>query len=272
MYAFIIGGPVKKNISLIQMDVKLGDSEANYRNAEKLMNEALQSNPDIIVFPETMNVGFFPKDTLQESADKEGRIAKAFFGDYASKHNVNIIAGSIITMQDQSVYNTSYAFNRQGEVVATYNKIHNFSPMDEHKFFAGGNQSVIFTLDDITCSTIICYDVRFPELARSLALQGVELLFIPAQWPSIRRMPWETLTRARAIENQFYVCAVNACGVAGETQFGGTSHLWSPLGEDITHFGPTEEVQTATIDIQQVATIREQINVFRDRRPDTYQV
>ena len=76
--------------------------------------------------------------------------------------------------------------------------------------------SPTFSLDGHKCSLLICYDLRFPELFRTLALQGVELLLLPAQWPAARRYHWETLTAARAIENQLFLAACNSCGTAGE--------------------------------------------------------
>ena len=129
------------------------------------------------------------------------------------------------------VYNTAYVFDRQGACLAAYDKTHLFTPMGEHEHYAAGDHLTTFSLDGHKCGLLICYDLRFPELFRTLALQGVELLLLPAQWPAARRYHWETLTAARAIENQFFLAACNSCGTAGETVFGGASRILGPRGE-----------------------------------------
>ena len=189
---------------------------------------------------------------------------------FAKEHGVNIVAGSVSVLENGCVFNRSYIFDRKGEVVASYDKIHGFSPMGETKSYTGGSSTVHFTLDGIACSMAICYDVRFCELIRTEALQGVDLFFLPAAWPLVRREHWITLSKARAIENQMFFCAVNECGRAGSTQYGGNSMLLSPLGEELLHLGEKEQVATAEIDTDVLQGIRESINVFRDRRPELY--
>lgn len=119
----------------------------------------------------------------------------------------------------------------RGARLAAYDKTHLFTPMGEHEHYAAGDHLTTFSLDGHKCSLLICYDLRFPELFRTLALQGVELLLLPAQWPAARRYHWETLTAARAIENQLFLAACNSCGTAGETVFGGASRILGPRGE-----------------------------------------
>ncbi len=263
---------MKKKISLLQMDVKMSDPEANYAHAVEMMEEAMKEQPDILVLPETLNVGFFPTEGLAEMADQDGRRTKEVFGAFAKKHGVNIVAGSVANVKEGAVYNTAYVFDRQGNCVCEYDKVHGFTPSNEHHYFKGGDGIRRFELDGIPCAMIICYDVRFPELIRTATVQGVDLFFVPAQWPLIRKLHWVTLNTARAIENQMYLCAVNGCGYAGETKYGGNSLLISPWGEEICHLGTEEEIQTGEIDLDVIKGIRESINVFRDRKPEYYHV
>lgn len=265
---------MKKKIALIQMDVSLGKPKENYRHAAALMEKAMAAGPDILVLPETLNVGFFPEpvEQLAALADPDGRETKAVFSAFAKAHGVNIVAGSAAVLEKGKVYNRSYVFDRSGRVVASYDKIHGFSPMGETEFFAGGDHTVHFELDGIPASMAICYDIRFPELIRTEALQGVDLFFLPAAWPLVRKEHWITLSKARAIENQMYFCAVNECGMAGKTKFGGHSLLLSPWGEEICHLGEAEEIQVGEIDLDVIKEIREGINVFRDRRPELYKI
>ena len=170
------------------------------------------------------------------------------------------------------MYNTAYVFDRQGARLAAYDKTHLFTPMGEHEHYAAGDHLTTFSLDGHKCGLLICYDLRFPELFRTLALQGVELLLLPAQWPAARRYHWETLTAARAIENQFFLAACNSCGTAGETVFGGASRILGPRGELLAAAGAGEEIVTAALDFSVLAEVRNSINVFHDRRPELYRL
>lgn len=261
---------MKKKIALIQMNVALGDIEKNYTHAEELMTKAATEGTDILVLPETWNTGFFPKENLKELADAEGKRTKAFLSAFAKKHTLYIMGGSVSTLREGKIYNTSYTVNREGEIINEYTKIHGFSPSGEPDFYTGGTQINTFTIDGITCATIVCYDLRFCELVRLLAIHGVDLLFVPAHWPLIRKHHWVTLNTARAIENQFFLCAVNACGKAEDTQYGGNSLLLDPWGETLCHLGENEEIAHGTIDLDILKDIRERIHVFRDRRPELY--
>ena len=261
---------MKKRVSLIQMDVTFGKPEENFKRVVELMEKAMEEKPDILVLPETLNVGFFPKEGLSELADIDGKKTNEVFGTFARDNKVNIVAGSVANKKGEYIYNTLYVFNREGNVVCEYDKVHGFTPADEHNYFVGGDKVINFELDGIRCSCVICYDLRFPELIRTATLRGVDLMFIPAQWPLVRKLHWVTLVTARAIENQMFVCAVNACGHAGATKYGGNSLLVNPWGEEICHLGTAEEIQTGEIDMDIIQGIRDSINIFRDRKPEYY--
>lgn len=265
---------MKKKISLIQMDVKLGEPETNFAHALALLEEAVKDGPDILVLPETVNVGFFPTpaERLAALADEDGARTREVFGAFAKEHGVNLAAGSSAVKENGKIYNRAYVFDREGNVAASYDKIHGFSPSGEPEYFEGGDHTVHFALDGIPCSLAVCYDVRFPELIRTEALQGVDLFFLPAAWPLARKDHWVTLAKARAIENQMYVCAVNECGLAGDTKYAGHSLLLSPWGEELCHLGENEEIRSGVIDTDVIAGIRSGINVFRDRRPELYHI
>ena len=263
---------MKKNISLIQMDVAFANPDSNYEHVVELMHKAMADKPDILVLPETLNVGFFPREGLAILADEDSKRTKEVFGKFAQENKVNIVAGSVANRRGNGIYNTIYVFDRDGKIVCEYDKIHGFTPADEHLFFQGGQAVKNFELDGIKCSCIVCYDMRFPEILRTATVRGVDLMFIPAQWPLIRKHHWLTLATARAIENQMFVCAVNGCGYAGEVKYGGNSVLIDPWGEEICHLGTEEEIQTGEIDMSVIQGIRESINIFRDRKPEYYKI
>ena len=193
-------------ISCVQMDMRLGEPEENFAHAAALLRQAaaVTEKPDVLVLPETWNTGFFPAQDLANLADDDGRRVKAELGTLAGELGVNLVAGSVANRRGSRVYNTSYIFDRQGCCIASYDKTHLFTPMHEDAAFACGNRLCSFPLDGVSCGIITCYDIRFPELTRSLALRGLDVLFVVAQWPDVRIGHLNCLAQARAIENQMF--------------------------------------------------------------------
>ncbi len=259
-------------LSLIQMNVKLAAPQENLARAKELIRKAAEGAPDVILLPETWNTGFFPKQDLAALSDENEALVTAQIGALAKELGVNIVAGSVANRRNGGVYNTSVTFNRQGSAVNVYDKTHLFSPMGEHEYFTPGDHVTRFSLDSFTCGVIICYDIRFPELARTMSVRGLDFLFVVSQWPKVRVPQLKALLRARAIENQCFACVCNACGTAGETVYGGSSLVFDPLGDPLAEAGETEEILTAECDTACLQGIRESINVFRDRRPELYRV
>lgn len=108
---------MKKRLTLIQMDVHVNDVEYNYNCIQELLNQALTENPDIIVLPETWNTGFYPSKELNNIADRNGERTQSLLSTFAKKHIVNIVGGSVAVAKNDVVFNTSYAYNRNGELV-----------------------------------------------------------------------------------------------------------------------------------------------------------
>ena len=260
------------NIVCLQMDMKLAEPEENFRLAKALIAESIARRPDVIVLPETWNTGFFPHENLESLCDRDCARVKAEIGALAAQYGVNIVAGSVANLRGGKVYNTACVFDRSGACIAEYDKTHLFTPMGEHDYFTPGDHLCRFTLDGVACGLIICYDVRFPELTRSLTVQGVDLLFVVSQWPKIRVPHLRALTTARAIENQMFVACCNSCGTAGETKYGGASAIIDPWGETLALAGSEAETIGAECDFSIVQNIRTSINVFADRRPVLYQI
>ena len=256
-------------LSCVQMDMRLGEADWNFARAQDLVRQAAEAGPDVILLPEMWNTGFFPAD-LDRSADRDGERTKSVFSPLAAELNTNIVCGSVANRRGDGFYNTAYVFDRTGAVLAEYDKTHLFSPSGEHERFRAGDRLCRFSLEGRSCGLIICYDLRFPELTRTLALEGLDLLFVPAQWPDKRSMHLQTLARARAIENQMFLALCNSVGTAGETRCGGGSALLNPWGTYIAQAGGGEELITGELDFSVIEGIRSSINVFRDRRPELY--
>ncbi|MCP1309212.1 carbon-nitrogen family hydrolase [Paenibacillus tyrfis] len=259
------------NLALLQMDIAIGEPERNFAKLESLLHEAVahDTKPDVIVFPEMWNTGY-ALDRIQELADHYGERTEALLSAFSRKHGVNIIGGSIAEKRDNGVYNTIFAYDRQGNRAGDYSKIHLFRLMDEEKFLQSGDRAGELQLDGIPAGMMICYDIRFPELARKLALGGAQILFVPAEWPNPRLHHWRTLLMARAIENQMFVVSCNRVGVSGTTEFFGHSMVIDPWGEVLDEGGEAETIVRAAVDLSQVPAVRSKIPVFEDRRPSLY--
>lgn len=258
-------------VSCVQMDMRLGEVDYNFDHAIKLVRETVErEHPDVVVLPETWNVGFFPKENLEQLCDRDGARIKAEFGALARELKTNLVAGSIANYREGNVYNTAFVFDREGSCVYSYDKIHLFTPSGEDDSFAFGDHYATFQLDGVKCGLIICYDIRFPELTRSLTLQGVDVMFVVSQWPAVRTEHLDVLAQARAIENQMFLALTNSCGTAYTTTCGGSSALIDPWGVRLAHAGSGEEVITADFDLSIIEGIRSSINVFRDRKPALY--
>ncbi|GIQ67613.1 carbon-nitrogen family hydrolase [Xylanibacillus composti] len=258
-------------IALVQMDIAIGEPDVNADKAIQLMEEAVRSadKPDVIVLPEMWNTGY-ALERIHELGDEGGTRTRNIISAFCRKHAVNVVAGSVAELKDGQAFNTSYVFNREGQVLVDYSKIHLFRLMDEEKHLAEGTKPGRFAIEGQDAGVMICYDIRFPELARKLALDGVKLLFVPAEWPNPRLHHWRTLLQARAIENQMYIVACNRVGTSGDTDFFGHSMIVDPWGEIVVEGGEEEAILQADIDLNLVNEVRGRIPVFEDRRPSLY--
>ena len=257
-------------VSLIQMDMKQAAPDENFARAEQMIKTAAEDHPDVMVLPETWNTGFFPSENLADVSDDNGQRVCRQIGALAREFKVNIVAGSVSNRRGGQIFNTAYVFDRAGDAIASYDKTHLFSPMGEDKYYAQGDHLCRFELDGVPCALIICYDVRFPELTRKLAVSGTDVLFMVSQWPDVRADHLRTLLRARAIENQMFVCGCNSCGHFDDTKYGGGSVLIDPWGKVLAEAGKDEQIISYDLDLKVTEGIRTSINVFRDRREDLY--
>ena len=259
-------------VSCLQMNMEPGKPDLNFNHAKQLICDAVKEETDVLVLPETWNTGFFPKENLAEISCNNGIEVKEQIGRLAREYGVNIVAGSVSNKKENRIYNTAFVFNRKGECVAEYDKTHLFTPMCEDKYYTAGDRLCRFELDGVRCGIIICYELRFPELIRTLALSNIDMLFIVSQWPKARTFHLRTLTIARAIENQMFVVCSNSCGRTLDTVFGGNSAIINPLGETLALAGETEEIISAECDMNILNEVRESIPVFRDRREELYNI
>lgn len=256
-------------IALIQMDISFGNPTVNRERVTELIARASSKLSDIIVLPELWTTGY-DLARLNEIAETDQGETEALLSELARRYHVNLVAGSIAKKTEEGITNTLVVFNRKGEKVSEYSKAHLFRLMEEEKYLIPGHKKGLFQLGGTSCGGMICYDIRFPEWMRAHVLAGAQVLFIPAEWPIQRIDHWQTILRARAIENQCFVVACNRVGKDLNNTFGGHSVVIGPWGEIIAEASTGEEVLYAEIDLNEVEKIRQTIPVFEDRREELY--
>ncbi|MDM5198564.1 carbon-nitrogen family hydrolase [Fictibacillus enclensis] len=261
---------MKLNVALIQMDIQLGLPEENIKKAVQRIEEASKQNADIVVLPELWTTGY-DLERLVEIGDANGDNLKKLMSGLARQHRINIVAGSVANKTGNGIFNTLYAFNREGEQIGEYSKLHLIRLMQEEKFIAPGFTKGNFMLENIPAAGVICYDIRFPEWIRAHVLDGASLLFVPAEWPAQRLSHWRNLLITRAIENQCYVIACNRIGRDNNNAFAGHSIIIDPWGDVIAEAdGENETILFAEIETDLVDEVRSRIPIFEDRRPEHY--
>jgi len=250
----------------IQFNIALGDIEANLSKAGAGLKRAAVAGASLAVLPEMWSTGYDYK-RLSSLAESTPTVLDDLCRQASDLELV--IVGSLPEQDRDRIYNTAYVIDR-GKLVASYRKLHLFSMMGEDRFLSAGERSAVIDTSAGRIGLAICYDLRFPELFRKLALEGAEIICLPAEWPKPRQEHWRTLLRARAIENQLFIAACNCCGPQGKLEFFGMSLLLSAKGEILAEGGDNEGEVLATFEQQEMLDYREQIRCFTDRRPDIY--
>lgn len=198
----------------IQMSSIIEDKWENFSKVAELIDKNIKKGTDIIVLPEVWATGWYPKVFEDSAEDLENSETIEFLSELAQKYNTNIIGGSFVCRKGKNIYNICPVIDRDGELVATYDKMHLFSyyGCDEGKYITKGEKPVLVDIDGVKIGLSLCYDIRFPELYRAYRKSGADLLINMAAWPMTRAVHWEALTKARAIENQCFMIALTQSG------------------------------------------------------------
>jgi predicted amidohydrolase len=248
-------------ILLIQNDPKRNKFE-NYKQVEEIIN-SINVKLDFIALPELWTTGYKLKPYEEQSESENSQILKNL-SKLAKEKSCYILAGSIFYKENNNYYNRSFLFDRNGNIVGYYSKMKLFKGLNEHLIFKAGDKLGIFDTEFGKIGVMICYDLRFPEIARKLTFDGVKIIFVPSQWPISRIEHFKVLLRARAIENQLFVIGINRYGLENENFFGGNSLVISPKGEIILDMGIGEKFSVIDIDINEVDEYRRSFPVLND--------
>jgi omega-amidase len=259
----------------IQMGVRMGDVDGNLERAATLAEKAMKYRPELIILPEMFATGFAYKELNGIAKDCFNDIT-TFLMNLAQKTGSFIVGGSIPELAGGKLYNTSFVFSPDRKALGYSRKIHPFAITDEAKYFTGGDAISVIPTPVAKLGIAICYDVRFPEIARKLTLEGAEILIVPAQFPVPREHHWHALMQSRAIENQVFVIGVNLPdGKHGKLggkgiEFFGHSMVVDPYGNILNQLDDKEGILVCEIDLGQIEKVRKAMPALLNRRPEVY--
>jgi predicted amidohydrolase len=259
-------------IAAAQITCALGDVDANVRKMRDFSSSAKEGGADLVVFPEMADTGY-AIPVIQKHATAWSKGAVPQLREIAKTFSIAIISG-VSEREGASIYNSQVAIDASGQIVASYRKTHLFSPapIEEHKCFSPGSELVSFAAGKFRLGLTICYDLRFPEVYRTLACEeSVNVFIISSAWPFPRVDHLRTLATARAIENQSYVILSNRVGNDDGVTFCGSSAIIDPYGVTVAAASADrEELIVGEISEEVVRSVREKMPVFAHRRCELY--
>lgn len=265
-------------VAAIQMPT-VKDKIQNIRTAGTYIEKIKAENPDFVILPE-MFCCPYQTENFPVYAEKEGGPSWQAMSDYARKYHIYLIAGSMPEADDVGkVYNTSYIFDRDGKQIGKHRKAHLFDinvkngqHFKESDTLTSGDHATVFATEFGKMGVMICYDIRFPEFARTMVLDGARMIFVPAAF-NMTTGPahWELTFRARALDNQIYMLG---CAPARDTQAGyiswGHSIVTDPWGKVMKQLGEKEGILIEEIDLDREDQIREQLPLLKHRKSEMY--
>ena len=269
-------------IALCQMKV-IDNKEENLKKAIYMIKTASEKDADLIILPEMFNCPYENEKFMEYSEDTENSYTLNLISKTASEEKKYIIAGSIpekeATSTSERIYNTSFMFNPDGKIIAKHRKMHLFDIDVKGKIYfkesdtlTAGNQITIAETSFGKIGIGICYDIRFPELARLMALEGADILCYPGAF-NLTTGPahWEMLFKARACDNQVFTIGV-APALDKNANYNSYGHslIVNPWGEIISSASFEEELIIAEIDLNEIKKVREELPLLKNRRKDIY--
>ena len=267
------------NVAIIQMNTQ-DDKHANIAAALDLIDRAAATGARLIALPEVWPY-LGPDDVSRDQAETIPGPITELLAQRARRHGIYIHGGSIYETRpgDPGMYNTTVVIDPTGEIIAHYSKIHMYDVVldgvakyQESATVTPGNEIAITEIDGVQVGLTICYDLRFPELFRILALKGAQAIMLPAAFTLMTgKDHWEPLIRARAIENELYMIAPAQWGThpPGNWCYG-RSMVVDPWGTVVTTATDGVGIAYATVDPSRVETVRRQIPSLANRRPEAY--
>jgi predicted amidohydrolase len=258
-------------VGLGQIACMPADVEANVRSLTSAVQRAADEGCSVVVLPEVADVGYAMSRMSEVAGSWDGGAFGAMC-EIARSTGLHVICG--LTERDgPHVFNSLAAINPEGRLAAKYRKIHliDAGAFQESRRFQAGEDLVTVSIGGLTWGLMICYDLRFAELARALMHRGADILVYSSAWPKSRITHWQTMTRGRAVESQVYVLGANRTGTEEDIVFGGCSVAVDPHGAVLDEAdGDEETLVTAEITKSRIEEVRGEVPVRSALRHDLY--
>ena len=247
-------------ISIVQTDIAWENKQENLRLLREKLH-ALRGTTEIVVLPEMFSTGFTMKS--RELAEPVSGITVRILKELAADFQL-ALCGSFICSERSNYYNRAFFITPEGEEFY-YDKRHLFRMGNEAEYFSSGNNKLIISYRGWNICLLVCYDLRFPVWSRNVNNE-YDLLIYVASWPQARRLAWDTLLCARALENMCYVCGVNRIGVDGNKLiYNGGSVVFSAKGEVLASVPDGEEgIETVSLSLISLQQLRDKFPVWKD--------
>ncbi|AXV38147.1 MAG: carbon-nitrogen hydrolase family protein [Methanobacteriaceae archaeon] len=257
------------------------NKDKNIKKAVQMIKKAGKNSSDMVILPEMFNCPYDNQKFVEYSEEQSNSKTLKKISEVAGDCGVYIIAGSIPESQGDRIYNTSFTFNPEGKVIAVHRKLHLFDInipgsiyFMESDTLSAGDKVTVFDSKYGKIGVAICYDLRFPEIFRLMALNGANLIIVPGAF-NMKTGPahWEVLTRSRAVDNQVFVVAASPARNEDLSYVAyGNSMIVGPWGEVITCAGEGEEIIYADLKLSEVEKVRSELPLLKNRRTDIYDV
>jgi omega-amidase len=252
------------NIACVQFDIVWEDKTANYTKVISLLRGANIPRGSLVLLPEMFSTGFSMH--VPATAEEHGGATEHFLSVTAREFGIYLLAGVASHGRNEFGRNECVVLSPEGKLIARYCKMQPFTLGGEAACYEAGEHPVVFACGEISVAPFICYDLRFPEVARAAAPQRPHLMTFIANWPNMRIHHWPRLLQARAIENQCYVAGVNRIGNDPRYQHSGRTMIIDPHGEILADAGSAEAVIQKEIDPAWLAEYRSAFPALADMR------
>lgn len=267
-------------IALCQMNV-VDNKEENLKKASLMIAKSVKENVDFIVLPEMFNCPYSNDKFIEYGEEEKTSETLPKISKLANENKVYILAGSIPEKENDKLYNTSYLFDKNGDITAKHRKMHLFDidvkgkiTFKESDVLTAGDNFTIANTEFGKIGIGICYDIRFPELARIMAQKGALILFYPGAF-NMTTGPahWELLFKSRALDNQVY-CVGVAPALNEDASYHSFGHsiITSPWGDIISEASEKETLIISEIDLSEIKKIREELPLLKNKREDLYEI
>jgi len=266
----------KVRLLAIQMESIIGELNLNIETVKNLLIANLDKydGADFVFLPEVWTVGWHTPDFLKTAEPLEDSKAVKMLQKIAKQYNTNIIGGSFIRKDKDKYYNTCPVINRKGDIVAIYDKNHLFSYYGDNEgdYITRGSFPVMVELDGVKLGLTICYDIRFPEIYRAYRKAGADILINMAAWGKAKKIPWDSMTTSRAVENQSYMVALTQTGLLADNKENlGHSMIINYEGKILDEIEEIEGGVYAEVNLPDMYEFRNKCTVLNDIK-DSYEV